>query len=269
MSILDELQPTRRQRVYDLVHDAGVDVSDWERTKGNSKSAALNPSYCFNYSFIGEKALVVNLWHDKMVEEGGIVRYTFHPRRSIENATRKKLQLARHLDRTLRIAMTSSRPIRAIVISGTRKDAGAKKTSVKRRLLDPIAWSVEAFDEVNDRCTLVRRKPQPSFIDQWDEGTMYPKKKTVTSEVTERCPKIRRKALARANGYCQYCDTPGFTTSDGNIFLETHHVKPLSEGGPDTLDNVVALCPNHHREAHHGATQGSIRQQLLAYLATV
>lgn len=272
MTILDKLQPTRRQRVYDLVHEAGIDVSHWETSKGHSSSAASNPKYCYNWSFIGDKVVVLNLWYQEIVEIDGIVRYTLNPRETAQKATGIRVARAHQMDHAIQEAMTLHLPIRPIIIAGSRKDAGNTTTGVKQRLLDSAEWSVESYDVDTGRCTLVRRKSQPTFIDQftaWDEETESPKKKTVTSEVTERCPKIRRQALARANGYCQYCDTPGFTTRDGNIFLETHHVIPLSEGGPDTLGNVVALCPNHHREAHHGVTQGSIRHQLRAYLAAV
>ncbi len=55
-------------------------------------------------------------------------------------------------------------------------------------------------------------------------------------------------------------------TDDGSIFLETHHVVPLSERGSDTLLNVVALCANHHREAHLGSSRVSIRNRLLQFL---
>ncbi|MGH8672363.1 MAG: HNH endonuclease, partial [Burkholderiales bacterium] len=41
-----------------------------------------------------------------------------------------------------------------------------------------------------------------------------------------------------------------------------HHVAALSEGGADTDDNVVALCPNHHREAHHGARKREMGSKL-------
>jgi 5-methylcytosine-specific restriction protein A len=34
--------------------------------------------------------------------------------------------------------------------------------------------------------------------------------------------------------------------------LEVHHKKQLSEGGEDTVENAIALCPNCHREAHYG-----------------
>jgi 5-methylcytosine-specific restriction protein A len=60
----------------------------------------------------------------------------------------------------------------------------------------------------------------------------------------------------------------GFLMADGGIYLETHHVIPLSEGGPDIDSNVAALCPNHHREAHFGKMRNEMRQELLQRLAT-
>ncbi|HXU34436.1 MAG TPA: HNH endonuclease [Thermoanaerobaculia bacterium] len=34
--------------------------------------------------------------------------------------------------------------------------------------------------------------------------------------------------------------------------MEVHHRIRLAYGGEDTVENAVALCPNCHREAHHG-----------------
>lgn len=34
----------------------------------------------------------------------------------------------------------------------------------------------------------------------------------------------------------------------GQPFLEVHHIHYLSNGGNDTIDNVIALCPNCHRK---------------------
>ncbi|MBI5908921.1 MAG: HNH endonuclease [Betaproteobacteria bacterium] len=53
---------------------------------------------------------------------------------------------------------------------------------------------------------------------------------------------------------------------DGRTYIETHHVIPLAENGPDSVSNVVALCPNHHRETHHGREAGAIRIRLLELL---
>lgn len=62
------------------------------------------------------------------------------------------------------------------------------------------------------------------------------------------------EVLQRANGVCDYCQKPApfVKDSDGKGFLEVHHIKPLADNGDDTIDNAVALCPNCHRQAHHG-----------------
>ena len=36
----------------------------------------------------------------------------------------------------------------------------------------------------------------------------------------------------------------------GEPYLEAHHVIRLADGGKDTIDNVVAICPNCHRKVH-------------------
>jgi 5-methylcytosine-specific restriction protein A len=33
-------------------------------------------------------------------------------------------------------------------------------------------------------------------------------------------------------------------------YLESHHVVHLAQGGPDSIDNAIALCPNCHRKMH-------------------
>ena len=45
------------------------------------------------------------------------------------------------------------------------------------------------------------------------------------------------------------CPAP-FIDKNGVPFLETHHIKWLSEGGDDSIQNTVALCPNCHRKMH-------------------
>jgi 5-methylcytosine-specific restriction protein A len=55
----------------------------------------------------------------------------------------------------------------------------------------------------------------------------------------------------RANGYCQLCVRPApFKTANGEPYLESHHIIWLPEGGQDSIDNIVAPCPNCHRKMH-------------------
>lgn len=65
----------------------------------------------------------------------------------------------------------------------------------------------------------------------------------------------------RANGYrCQICgDRPGggsgFNTRAGRPYVEAHHVVLVSTRGAGVLraENIITLCPNHHRELHYGS----------------
>ncbi|HBX65846.1 MAG: hypothetical protein CL670_10405 [Balneola sp.] len=81
-----------------------------------------------------------------------------------------------------------------------------------------------------------------------------PKRQRVYSYTYRRNPDIIVEALKRADGFCENCKKPApfHRASDGTPFLEVHHIKSLSDGGEDTLENVVALCPNCHRKKHYG-----------------
>ncbi len=81
----------------------------------------------------------------------------------------------------------------------------------------------------------------------------------------ERSEYVKEFALRRADGYCDLCDKKGpFKSKMDRWFLEVHHIKWLSKGGLDTVDNVVALCPNCHRKMHLVAYHGDVRKLKLA-----
>lgn len=81
-----------------------------------------------------------------------------------------------------------------------------------------------------------------------------------------RDPAVRRRVLRRAAGHCELCGQVGFRMESGALYLETHHVVPLCEGGGDQDANVVALCAHDHRRAHFAEDRASLRDQLLRYL---
>ena len=62
---------------------------------------------------------------------------------------------------------------------------------------------------------------------------------------------VSEYAKVKANGICQLCETPApFKDINNDPFLEAHHIKWLSKGGLDTIENTVAICPNCHRKMH-------------------
>lgn len=81
-----------------------------------------------------------------------------------------------------------------------------------------------------------------------------PQKVVVLSTVFERDPDIVAETLFRSKGFCGKCMKPApfSRKKDGRPYLEVHHLIPLSKGGFDELSNVIALCPNCHREFHFG-----------------
>ncbi|TCI75907.1 helix-turn-helix domain-containing protein [Exiguobacterium sp. SH0S1] len=76
--------------------------------------------------------------------------------------------------------------------------------------------------------------------------------RTITSTAYDRNPYISEYVKRLANGVCQLCEKEApFKDATGEPFLETHHVKWLSNGGEDTIENCAALCPNCHRKMHY------------------
>jgi 5-methylcytosine-specific restriction protein A len=70
----------------------------------------------------------------------------------------------------------------------------------------------------------------------------------------KRNPDVVAEVLFRAKGVCQKCgnNAPFNKKKDGHPYLEVHHKLPLAQGGDDSLENAIAMCPNCHREAHFG-----------------
>lgn len=75
---------------------------------------------------------------------------------------------------------------------------------------------------------------------------------------------VRGWVLRAAEGVCEGCRTPApFVTDGGRPFLEVHHIRPLMEGGPDSICNAAALCPNCHRRLHLGSDRAAYRGEVI------
>ena len=78
-----------------------------------------------------------------------------------------------------------------------------------------------------------------------------------------RSQAVRRYALLRAEGLCEGCgQSAPFTTPEGEPYLEVHHLRRLSDGGPDHPAHVAALCPNCHRRCHHAGDARSFNSEV-------
>lgn len=46
---------------------------------------------------------------------------------------------------------------------------------------------------------------------------------------------------------CQICGK-SILKKDKSLYIEAAHITPKHRGGKETLDNIILLCPNHHKE---------------------
>jgi hypothetical protein len=90
------------------------------------------------------------------------------------------------------------------------------------------------------------------------------KKQRVQSEAFQRLPVVVTITLKRADNRCEVvgCTSPVFLDEDGIPILEVHHLKRLADGGEDSPENTVCICPNHHRALHRGKDAHSLTEEL-------
>ena len=88
--------------------------------------------------------------------------------------------------------------------------------------------------------------------------------------VRHRSEAIRAYVLERAAGRCEGCHNAApFRTSSGQPYLEPHHIRRLSDGGPDHPKWVAGVCANCHRRAHYGEDKDVFNDKLAATVAAL
>lgn len=121
-----------------------------------------------------------------------------------------------------------------------------------------ITASYEALERFNkafsERVEQATRDQQAVRQERLRNAPTLPKKVPVLAYAFVRNPDVVAETLFLAEGRCGRCKKPApFTRrSDHSPYLEVHHKMPLADGGHDTVANAIALCPNCHRELHHG-----------------
>ncbi|QJW83229.1 HNH endonuclease [Ramlibacter terrae] len=223
----------------------------------------------------------------------------------VRDRARQQAGRAHSLDTLIRKSAQAGKTIRVVLNEGkmrSEENIGEESSVVKVRRLDNAFWAIDAYNAATGDFTLTRQSlgtaaistpvavatdsPRDAgtpaageehgfaqvadgrdFVDQKTAlGTDLPPKMPLTGDAYVRDRRVRDAALRRAGGQCEFCAARGFLTASGQVYLETHHVIPLSENGADREWNVAALCPNDHREAHFGERASQIRSELLDHL---
>lgn len=118
----------------------------------------------------------------------------------------------------------------------------------------PVHERIDLEGELLVGVARARSLTRPQLDSRLASAPRLPQRVQIISVGFRRNPDVIEATLRRANGLCEDCRQPApfRRRSDGTPFLEVHHRQQLSDGGEDTLENAIALCPNCHRRAHFG-----------------
>jgi 5-methylcytosine-specific restriction protein A len=101
-------------------------------------------------------------------------------------------------------------------------------------------------------------------------GIVPPTKTAGARNIYQRSRDVRNYVLARAAGHCEGCKTSApFVRKDGTPYLEPHHIRRVSDGGPDDPSFVIVLCPNCHRRVHAGVDGEKYNSNLLVAMTSI
>ncbi|WP_146050685.1 HNH endonuclease signature motif containing protein [Pseudomonas syringae] len=209
-----------------------------------------------------------------------------------------RINRAQHFNSTVQLAHMNSMTVRVVIVSGPIResdDIDADNDRAVGRYLDEESWRVENFDDDTGVFVVVRgdnlqlsigEGTDPAdmvgsagetgdffddngriIVDQF-HAELRSVAYTYKGEQKYRDPRVRALVLARSKGLCELTSLPGFKMANGGVYLETHHIVPLSEGGPDVVENVIALSADAHRRAHHAVGRDELRQQCFDVVAS-
>lgn len=125
--------------------------------------------------------------------------------------------------------------------------------------------NIQCYEPTSDAEKLERTVTQLQGLDlPIPHGIVQPKKNSTTVTTFFRSPQVKAWVLKEAGGICEMCCQPApFMRDDGSPYLEVHHLLPLAEGGSDSIDNTIALCPNCHRRLHFGVGSFELKSELI------
>lgn len=272
-ALLDSIKPAEKARVYNLLEQVGIDVSDWANFKGGKAKAAANPRYCYNWSFIKpDEFVVVCIWHAEIDERDGVVIHKNNLR--IAGAARfgasaaMWTRRATNTDSHIQKAYLEQLPVIAILLDGKRRDRSdphAEPSEVSARRLDDVRWAITEYNFETGDCVFVRGiEPVVPSGDDAEVSAFEGTQRGYFRMHRHREARLRRAKIAEAmkrNGGRLTCEVPGcgfdFLARYGLIgkgYAHVHHLVELrtasADGRRTKLSELAIVCANCHAMIH-------------------
>lgn len=263
--------------VVEKPSDTTVDATHVQIKNKVSLTAFLSSLDCrlrigFYWSATSEnqKRIIVTVWDDEVDNR----KYVLLPK---DDLPWKFLPGAYELRRHIPLALKADAEVFGVIChavntaAGTRKRAYYNELELVKLQIREVggAWIAELGDFVSVQQLRDGVPLTPTTGDAFNDldvpmGQINPlTASTAAGRRFIRDAMVREFVVSRAQGRCEHCDAEAFIKENGQPYLEGHHVDGLAAGGPDTVDNVIALCPNDHREAHYGRKRAELNKKML------
>ncbi|MFD7573470.1 HNH endonuclease [Streptomyces sp. NPDC059810] len=132
--------------------------------------------------------------------------------------------------------------------------------------LEPPADADGDPDESTGTPSKMERYRKLSAAARHTAATRVERTKLTTVERHLRSAHAREAVILRSDGHCENQECLGHPlerTDKGAPLLEVDHVTQLSDGGADTPDIMIALCPNCHALKTRGSGRRELSRKLL------
>lgn len=199
----------------------------------------------------GADSIVLSGGYEDDLDEGDLIVYTGHGGRDPETGQQIGDQLLAGGNRALAVSCVQGLPVRVVRkvahpwrpaqgsayrydglyrVASYWRDTGKSGHTIWRFCLCKLDADLSRTAQIGE--TQAPYLPAPRQL-------------TTTLRIIRDTPQARRvKTLY--NYHCQVCDIR--LEGSAGPYAEAAHIRPLGmpHNGPDTLDNLLCLCPNHH-----------------------
>ncbi|MFA5796388.1 MAG: HNH endonuclease [Candidatus Shapirobacteria bacterium] len=114
-----------------------------------------------------------------------------------------------------------------------------------------LSPKVESGRGVGELRSEITNTPKAEDLGEVEEKTNLPERVKTEIYRVLRDTTLTKKIKLLYQDECQICNQK--IKLQKNNYSEAHHIKPLGRHkGPDSADNIIILCPNHHVEFDYG-----------------
>lgn len=163
--VLAQLRPTNKTSVYEVLRQAGFDMSSWE-VAGNGRAipnpAVTGKAYAWSFHDTNTNQHAFMLWFDEMRVVDGAIRYRRSWREVIKELEEHRPQTARRAEDFLRhfSNLKDGSLVRVGVVEGSQASANDDESSkVTSRRLDSEYWYRSFWDPISGTFEFTRGFP--------------------------------------------------------------------------------------------------------------